>query len=110
MRRLGAQEIDDLGKSVLGLADECGSSVLAVEVHLPAIPGEDVRHLHYRQHEIDRARRDRAPRHAVVARVARVLRDDEPAFLFHRLQPEAAVGSRSRKNYTDGALADLFGQ
>ncbi len=77
---------------------------------LPRIVGERRRDLRHWKHEIDRACHDCVPRHAVVDRFVGVLCDGEPAFLFDRLQPEAAVGSRPRKDNANGALGLLFRQ
>ena len=62
------------------------------------------------KHKIHRARHDRAARHAVIAGLVGILRDDEPALLLHGLQPKAAVGPGSRKDHADGARTALLRQ
>jgi hypothetical protein len=47
--------------------------------------------LRYRKHKVHRARHDRASRHAIIAGLVGVLRNDEPGFFLHGLQPKAAV-------------------
>ena len=78
-------------------------SVSGRERHSAVVLDERLRNLRHRKHKIHRARHDRASRHAVIAGLVRVLRDDEPAFFLHGLQPEAAVGAGSRKDHADGA-------
>ena len=62
------------------------------------------------EHEIDRAGRDRAARHAVIVGFAEVLGDDEAAFRLHRLQAETAVGAGSGKDHADGARSVFASQ
>ena len=62
------------------------------------------------EHEIDRAGRDRAARHAVIVGFAHVLGDDEAAFRLHRLQAETAVGAGSGKDHADGARSVFASQ
>src|SRR6185437_13489616 len=102
MRCLRAQKLDDRGKSALRLgAVRNGRAGRGLQVHLTAVSGENLRNLRHRQHEIDRARGDRASRHAVVAGVTWILRDDEPALLLDGLQSEAAVRAGTRQNHAD---------
>lgn len=53
---------------------------------------------------------DRAPRHAIILGLVGILRDDEPTLLLDRLQSEAAVAARSRKDHADRALAEFVRQ
>ncbi len=82
----------------------------AVEDQLPTVFGKRFGNLPYREHQVHGARHDRAPRHAVILGVVRILRDDEPALLLDRLQPQAAVASSSREDHADRAFADLCRQ
>ena len=68
------------------------------------------RHLRLRKDKINRARRNRAARHAVIGGLTRLLRDHQPAFLLHGLQPKAAIGARSRQDHTDGARTAVLRQ
>ena len=54
-------------------------------------------------HEIDRARRNGASGHAVIAGFAHVLGDDETAFRLHGFQSKTAVGAGSGKDHADRA-------
>ena len=62
------------------------------------------------EHEVHRARRDRAAGHAVVVGFADVLRDDEAALILDRFQAEAAVGAGSGKDHADGARSIFASQ
>ena len=55
------------------------------------------------QDQVDRAGLDRAARHAVVAGLVGVLRDDQAAVFLERPQAEAAVGAGARQDDADGA-------
>ena len=76
----------------------------------PIVFDERVGNFGHRKHKVDRARHDRAARHAVIAGLIGVLRDDEPAFFLHGFQPKAAIGPGSRKDHADGARTALLGQ
>jgi hypothetical protein len=106
MGGLRAQKIDDLAQPVLWLI--LGKrSVSGARDDPPTEFDERFRDFRDREHEVDRAGRHRAARHAVIIGLVRVLRDDEPAFFLHGFQPEAAVGPRSREDHADGARADI---
>ena len=60
--------------------------------------------------QVHGAGRDRAARHAVIAGLVGVLRDDKAAVLLHRLQAKAAVGAGARQDDADGARAAVLGQ
>ena len=78
---------------------------------MPApVPGERLGNFGHRQHEVDPARHDRAARHAVIAGLVGILRDDQPAFFLHGLQPEAAVGAGAGKDHADGACPAVLRQ
>ena len=93
-------------------AVSCGAEPFCVRVegHPPVVFDERLGNLGHRKHKVHRARHDRAARHAVIAGLVGILRDDEPAFFLHGLQPEAAVGPGSRKDHADGARAALLRQ
>ena len=82
----------------------------ARERHPPVVFDERVGDFGHRKHKVHRARHDRAARHAVIAGLVGILRDDEPAIFLHGLQPKAAVGPRSRKDHADGARTALLCQ
>jgi len=88
----------------------CGAVVRRGEGHSPAVCDQRLGNLRHRKHEVHRARHDGAPRHAVIAGLAGVLRDDEAAFVLHGFEPEAAVGPGSRQDHADGAPAALLRQ
>ena len=62
------------------------------------------------KHQIDRACRDGAARHAVIASLVRVLRDDEPARLLHGPQADAAIRAGAGQDHADGAAAVFLRQ
>lgn len=107
MDGLGAKKVDDLVQPALRriLGERPISAVR--NRYPPTIVDERLRNFRDRQHEVHRPGRDRAPRHAVIARLIGVLRDDEAAFFLHGFQPEAAIGPRSREDHADGARADI---
>ena len=110
MRGLRAQQLDDFGQPNSARRPAARRRPAPVERHAPVVLTERLRDLRHRKHEIDRAGRDRAARHAVIAGLVGILRDDQPAFLLHGLQPEAAVGAGARKDDADGARAVVLGQ
>ena len=111
VRGLRAQKIDDLGQPIRGMiVGRRALPALTVEDQLPTVFGEDFGNLRYREHEVHGPRHDRAPRHAVILGLVRILRDDEPALFLDRLQSEAAVAAGSRENDADRAVAQLFRQ
>ncbi len=63
-----------------------------------------------RQHVIDRPGQNGVARHAVIAGLFGVLRDDQPAFFLDRLQPGAAVGAGPRKHDANRAGGKFLGQ
>ena len=63
-----------------------------------------------RKHEVDRARRDGALWHTVVAGLIRVLSDDEAPFLLDGGKPQAAVAPRPRQDHADRALTAVLRQ
>ena len=69
-----------------------------------------LRDLRGAEHEIDRAGRDSAARHAVIVGLADVLGDDEAAFRLHRFQPKTAVGPGSGKDHADCARSVFASQ
>ncbi len=74
------------------------------QVRVPADPSEFLGDAFGREDEIDRARRDGVPGHLLeLGRV--VLGEGDSAFGFDGLDPQAAVGSRSRQNHPDRPLA-----
>ena len=107
MRGFGAQKLDDLAQPILRAAlrrrmvliSDDGQSTVEFDER-----AGDIRQL---QHQIHRACRDRAARHAVISRLGGVLRDDKAAFLLHGFQPEAAVRPGARQDDADGARTDL---
>jgi len=62
------------------------------------------------QHQVHRAGRDRALRHAVIGGFGRVLRDDHAALLLHGFQAFAAVRPGSRQHHACGARSAVLGQ
>ena len=111
MGGLGAQKIDDLGQPIRRrVRAACKPFCVRVEGHPPLVFDERLGNLGHRKHKVDRAGHDRAARHAVIAGLVGVLRDDEPAFFLHGFQPEAAVGPGSRKDHADGARAAFLRQ
>ena len=76
----------------------------------PAEFCQRLRDLRHRQHKVNRARHDCAPRHAIIAGLIGILRDDESASFLHDLQPKAAIGPGSRKDHADGARTVLLCQ
>ncbi len=103
VRGLGMQKIDNLSQPIWGMTVRRQSLP-------PTVFGEYFGNLADRQHLVHGARHDRAPRHAVIFGVVRILHDDEPALLLNRLQSEAAIAARSRKDHADRAFAELFRQ
>ena len=110
MRGLRGQEINDVCERFLDVVR--GSQTLAsiLDVFLTTVPNERLRDLCHRQYEVGTAGHDGAPRHAVESGLLRVLHDDEPAFLLHRLQSETAVGAGPGEDRADGALTAFLGQ
>lgn len=59
---------------------------------------------------VDAACHNRAPRHAVIFRRFRVLRQRDAAGLLDGFQPEGAIGGCPREHYTDGFRTLIFRQ
>ena len=103
VRRLGAQQIDDLAQPIRGMLVWRRSGP-------PTVFGEDFGNLGDRQHQVHGAGHDRAARHAVILGLGRILGDDQPALLLDRLQPQAAVAAGSGQDHADRPLTQFFGQ
>ena len=87
VRGFRAQKIDDLGEEIQGMIVRHRAFTRTVEHQLPTVVGKHFGNLPDRKHEVHDARQNRAPRHAVILGVGRILNDDEPAVLLDRLQP-----------------------
>ena len=111
MGGLGAQKIDDLraANPAPVLSGSASFPACACD-RPPAVFDERIGDFGDRKHKVHRARHDRAARHAVIAGLVGILRDDESAFFLHRFQSEAAIGAGSRKDHADGARAIFLGQ
>ena len=105
MPRLRAQKIDDCGQARLLPRRRLQPGAHPGRAHAPLVGRERVRNPGDGKHKIHRAGQDRVARHPVVAGLLRVLHDDQPVPLPHRLQPQAAVGAGSGQDHADGARA-----
>ncbi len=74
-----------------------------------AVFDEGCGNLFHGKHIVDGPRFYRIARHAVIARLTGILRNDEAALLLQGFQSETPIRSRSRQNHTDGPRA-VFGR
>ena len=110
VNRLRAQESDDVRQQILDRALR-GRFLPFRHKHL-ALFARDQRlgDLCSAEHEIHRARRDRASGHAIIGGVADVLRDDETTAFLDRFQAKTAVGAGSGKDHAHGACSIFASQ
>ena len=110
MRRLRAQQLDDLRQPVLRRVLAARPSG-AARRHPPVVLDEALREFSPTGSTRSTAPvSDRAARHAVIAGLVGILRDDQPAFFLHRFQPGAAVGAGSRKDDANRARGKFLRQ
>ena len=107
---IGAQKIDDRGQPVVFRSRDVLSACPEASGPLRRVFDKRFGNLGRRQHEVHRPGHDGAPRHAVIAGLIRVLRDDESAIFLDGLQSKAAVRPGSGKDHADGALAVFLRQ
>ncbi len=109
-----AQQVDDAGESAFRrrrlFVHHRGVRPPTIARRVRQVLAQRRRHVGKRQAEIDHAGLDGAARHAAVARLVRVLGDDQAAGLADRPGAERPVGARARQDDTDGALRSVPGQ
>ena len=110
VRGLQAQKLYNLGQPKRRLVRRERSVLHPREDHPPAVGNQRIRNFGDWQHKIHGARRDCAPRHAVKARLVRLLSDDQAAALLDRLQTKSAIRPAPRKNNRCGPRAAILGQ
>ena len=104
-----AQEADDVVQPTLRGRLRRGIGFFGGRRRLEPRACERVRDIGHGKHMVHRARRNGAPWHSVIARLAWFLRDDQPAFRLDGRCPRAAIGPGSRQDHGDGARAEFCG-
>lgn len=104
-----AQEVDDVVQPTLRGRLRRGIGFFGGRRRLEPRACERVRDISHGKHMVHRARRNGAPWHSVIARLAWLLRDDQPAFRLDGRCPRAAIGPGSRQDHGDGARAEFCG-